>query len=1582
MWTGGLLSFDLLIIMKQKSRFGFRPLLAAATLLASVTPSAHAAELNYTVDDLGPSRYITDFYTANNIGYGAGVWQYGLRPVVTPVLNQTLSNMTQSGSVNFLNYRNSALLASAAGVAAIVQATVYQDGVSINALVGVAGPIIPLSPAAPVFIPNVDVRVEGLGASIISYNLYNPNSYDAVLNLANTTVNGTPGRDAIHAETSVDLTLNLAGINRINGGTLATDINAASFSSTTFNGNVAGQMSLGNFAEFTFTGQALQIFGDINGVGQTNLNFFGGNSVNGTVNLGRFSGSTVNVSGSNVVFNGAIVQASTVRFTTGGSLSLANGVYLNADVEFVGNNATLTVGNVSDISGSILTSGQQSGSLIFSGSSTVAVNVGQNGSFRAIDFNGGNSSAVVINGYTDSNLINLNAAGTVAFGEGLDTRLVDGTLGTVRYFNTDGKVQVGFVDASGATSSSTVFTNFVTDTNNNGVLTMVGGTQAVTGQIGASGKSLRLLNVGAVNAGLGLDLSANSTSFTTIDGDVFAQSVLISSGTAWSELTMASGHNIVGTTLATDQNSAGRLILAGGTQAATFTTIGSAGLRLGGLQSGFAGGTSTIIGDSFLSIGQTYGGVTNINNSINATFYDLEAGTANFNVVNGTSTFGNFLFLDAGTANFHQGLTASLVLFNGEAGTVNVAAGKNLVANVFGGGTGTLNFAGGNSQLTGSITDLANLSVGSAGSGIGASSQGTLVVTGNIESETISLANGSTLDARANITGDIVTTAAGTGSLVLTNGNQTVTGNIGSASASLAAASVGATGTTTNFNGASPTAGVSYVNQVTFAGDGTLVLNGANGGAAASGLIGAVDFTSGGEGTLAIGSGVNLTFGATGITLANANDAHLSFLGDSTVVGQVGAPAVGGVLATSTPRDIYAGTNGSVVNFGGKVFVSATTFHVLGTGTVNFADDLVGPLVYEANGTVNFNDTKRVVGVVTSTNDNQGVLNYLGSTTLAGSIGSSLLRLQSVNFHTDATQASSTQSLGYDIFAVDTVIGNAGVVSGNPTTTVTSISANIHLGTNVTLADASTTLYTSGAQTLVGGSSVDFVHAKNVDGTLSIATVTRSTFDDVLTTNNGTLGFAVAATPFTTLAGNNGLVAPLSSSLLTGLNAGSSLIMTGTETIQVSFLGSLRNNVSATLVDVDGGTTGAQAGTLRDNSFTIDTTMSRVNGDLVITTSRNNLTYITKSASLGSRGDEMALRLGTLAAAGTGYSASLATVFNKLDLDQWGYGNNAANLARQLQLLTPAGDGAAVQASLGITSQAIGTVLDGSSDLSTKAAPGNNYWVRAFGGRLSRTNGGEYAGFNSNAGGAVVGTDRAVGSSIVGLALGYGVANATSEGIRSGDRADINSAIAGLYLRAPIGKFFLNAMVDVAQHDTSTNRQTAVGERAQADYKGNELGGSLQFGRRFELASKDASLTPVLAVDFARYHQEAYSETGAGDIGLNVGAQTFSQSAASLALRFSKENKVSEDKASSVNAYLGYKRLLSTPTYNSDVSFVGDSQSFAVGGWQETHKGSVTGGLSYNYNPRKGVTYSLQYDGEVKSSFSQHTLGVRATWSY
>jgi hypothetical protein len=81
--------------MKQNSRLGFRSLLAAATLLAAVSPSVRAAELNFTANDLGNDRFVTDIYTPTGAGLGQGNWYYNLQPINTPVLSRDFSNTTQ-----------------------------------------------------------------------------------------------------------------------------------------------------------------------------------------------------------------------------------------------------------------------------------------------------------------------------------------------------------------------------------------------------------------------------------------------------------------------------------------------------------------------------------------------------------------------------------------------------------------------------------------------------------------------------------------------------------------------------------------------------------------------------------------------------------------------------------------------------------------------------------------------------------------------------------------------------------------------------------------------------------------------------------------------------------------------------------------------------------------------------------------------------------------------------------------------------------------------------------------------------------------------------------------------------------------------------------------------------------------------------------------------------------------------------------------------------------------------------------------------------------------------------------------------
>ena len=211
-----------------------------------------------------------------------------------------------------------------------------------------------------------------------------------------------------------------------------------------------------------------------------------------------------------------------------------------------------------------------------------------------------------------------------------------------------------------------------------------------------------------------------------------------------------------------------------------------------------------------------------------------------------------------------------------------------------------------------------------------------------------------------------------------------------------------------------------------------------------------------------------------------------------------------------------------------------------------------------------------------------------------------------------------------------------------------------------------------------------FANTPLADGRLSTtATVTKSTTGTgVITTNGATLNFSVAAQAWASNAG--GALDANAASSITGA-AGSSLVMNGNEKVNIALLGSLKNNQSHTLIGVETAT-GAQTGTATDNSYVIDSVLSRnSSGDLVVTFTRDSNSYVTKSATAGHSSNGAAVRLGALGAAGTAYSADMQLVLNKLDLDQWGYGNNQAHLATEVKRLAPIANNSDVQAALAST---------------------------------------------------------------------------------------------------------------------------------------------------------------------------------------------------------------------------------------------------------------------------------------------------------
>ena len=901
------------------------------------------------------------------------------------------------------------------------------------------------------------------------------------------TVSGTTSSNIVFTNTGTanlysDLTGNVT-TNADNQGTL-TIVGSSSGKTQSINGNIGTSSSLdlnilniaqaGNSAITTIDGNVF--------VNSTVLN-------NGTTN----SSELILASGNNItstittadVGKGILTLAGGTQTVTGSVGSGAELKEVNAGVN--GSNSTFS----SDVFAT---------NLDLEGTGTVNLNGNFEGT--AINYNdagivnlanGKNITAAIISDGVNQGTLNL-----------IGSSIVSGQVADIT--NKLNVINAG-VNGSNSTFSSDVFattTNtssgeikFVSDltsdinalTSDNGIVTFVGdvlgNTQNVTGNIGSSSNSINTLNVG--------ENGTNKYSTTIIDGNIYATNTILNNGISNnSTLELTDGSNIT-STIKTSKDSQGILTFLGDSIATG--TIGTDTEKLAQINAADTGKTvrfnSSLNADKLNLIADgtvVLADNSNINSSITTTInnqgtLDFEGNSTVTGEI-GTSleslkeiTLGtsgktvnfkkdvyasNIIFESDGTVNSDGNLTTD-INFSGNNATVNISDGKGILGSVetlATNNTGILNFKGdgvidgiiGSASL--GIKELninTNNEQDSGGNGV----MVTYSALGReLYADVINLRNNATLTLGDNV--NLINTGSddilvkvdtnNTGTLTFL-GTSSIQGEVGESNKILNTINAGAIGETVTFDD------MVYAKNLKYLADGKVVLNGnKTPDSLNEAMIGTVDFDTK-SGTLEIGDNVNLTTGTSGIQFTNANDAVLKFAGNSIITGILG----GNTAGNSTFERIYAGADGKTVTFKNDVHVQEandTTLHVSGTGVVNFEGNLVGDLIYDANGTVNVNNGKSIIVSTISTavktaNNHTGILNFKGETTLYGNIGTSILGLESVTFASEGTANDSyTQVINKNIYAQNINIGNNLNKTTVDITADTTFNGNLNLGSN------------------------------------------------------------------------------------------------------------------------------------------------------------------------------------------------------------------------------------------------------------------------------------------------------------------------------------------------------------------------------------------------------------------------------------------------------------------------------------------------------------------------------------------------------
>lgn len=278
-------------------------------------------------------------------------------------------------------------------------------------------------------------------------------------------------------------------------------------------------------------------------------------------------------------------------------------------------------------------------------------------------------------------------------------------------------------------------------------------------------------------------------------------------------------------------------------------------------------------------------------------------------------------------------------------------------------------------------------------------------------------------------------------------------------------------------------------------------------------------------------------------------------------------------------------------------------------------------------------------------------------------------------------------------------------------------------------------------------------------------------------------------------------------------------------------------------------------------------------------------------------------------------------------------------------------------------------------------APQSSAWLRGYGlfGKLggdANAGGGTYRG-----GGAIAGVDRQFTPAfLAGVSVGY---SSTDGDFRNfGGNGSVKAYEGALYGGYASGPLRFDGILGYARLGFDSERSIAFGglsRQARAAYDGDRLSGALEASYGIDLGW--SKIEPLAGLRYTYLHQDGFSETGAGSIGLTTRSQSAQSLLGSLGLRLAKSFDIGSGRLA-VEARGRWQHEFLDDTMVLNASFIGaPTAGFPVQGARIARDSAVIGaGLSLQID--RNLTLFADYDASLNSDVTAHsaTAGLRVTW--
>ena len=373
-----------------------------------------------------------------------------------------------------------------------------------------------------------------------------------------------------------------------------------------------------------------------------------------------------------------------------------------------------------------------------------------------------------------------------------------------------------------------------------------------------------------------------------------------------------------------------------------------------------------------------------------------------------------------------------------------------------------------------------------------------------------------------------------------------------------------------------------------------------------------------------------------------------------------------------------------------------------------------------------------------------------------------------------------------------------------------------------------------------------------------------------------------------------------------------------------TFLEETRNQISGTESSFDFFGNDLGNSNLYDTSYVINSSAQTVcstqtspcsgRQSVVVTFNRANNEYITKSFTSNHPSNDAALKLGTIAADGVALG-DMQTALTRLDINDFGYGNNAANLAVQVKRLAPIANNSFLISSSDALKLATGAI-----DYRIAARRGNwsgysdansSFWFKGVTAQANSSGSvpmstptsqdtAGHDGFRTHAKGVVMGIDKVVDQVTYGLSYGNVSTSIRQDDDRNGEMSKLEQHIWSLYAQKTDGISFLSSTIKYADGQVQGLRRTAIDRVADFDFSNSNAELTVKAGQRFDLSNGRSAITPYVQATGGYYKQSEYEETGAGDLSLHVSEQKIKRMSGELGISMSHKGRFNGVKALTV----------------------------------------------------------------------------------